>query len=311
MKIVTLTLNPAYDVHCYTERFEPYRENLVTVTSRDAGGKGINISRALTRNGIPNRAVVIVGSENAADFCKLLDADRLNLHTVLSEGRIRENITLHCENAPETRISFGGFAADRTLLERVEEAIGEVDDETVITLTGRLPEGLNLKDVKAFLMRFRAHGAKIVIDSRSFSVSDLIECRPWLIKPNEEELAVYMDKDEVTPHDVQFFGKTLFEKGIENVMVSLGGAGACLYCKEGFFKAIPPQVKPISTIGAGDSSIAGFLAAFSQGKNAVECLQTAVSYGTAACLTEGTKAPMQKDVERVWKDIVVECTHGK
>ncbi len=301
MKILTLTLNPAYDLHCHLARFEPYRENLAAITSRDAGGKGVNISRALTQNEIPNSAIVVLGEENAEDFRRSLEEDGLVWTEIPVPGRIRENMTLHCDNAPETRISFGGFAADRTLIERVEKTLGTVDSDTVITLTGRVPQGVILSDVKAFLGRLRDHGAKIVIDSRSFSHSDLIECRPWLIKPNEEELAAYVGKREITDGDVRAFGKALFEAGIENVMVSLGGDGACLYCKDGFFKAVPPRIKPISTIGAGDSSIAGFLAAFASGETCAECLKTAVAYGTAACLNEGTKPPMLQEISAIYR----------
>ncbi|MBQ8344912.1 MAG: hypothetical protein IJY42_01435, partial [Clostridia bacterium] len=75
MKLITLTLNPAFDIHCHIGQFALYREHLATVTDREAGGKGVNISRALTVNGVENLALVVLGDENAEDFCRALDGD--------------------------------------------------------------------------------------------------------------------------------------------------------------------------------------------------------------------------------------------
>ena len=82
-------------------------------------------------------------------------------------------------------------------------------------------------------------------------------------------------------------------------MISLGGDGALLACKEGVFTVHAPKIRPVSTIGAGDSSIAGFLAAAAEGKSAADCLKTAVAYGTAACLTAGTLPPRREDIHSI------------
>ena len=117
MKIITLTLNPAIDMHCYAENFEPFHENLAHITSSDAGGKGVNISRALTVNGVENLARVVLGNENGKSFADSLKADGMDLIELYVDGRIRENITLHTNNNPETRISFAGFVATDALID--------------------------------------------------------------------------------------------------------------------------------------------------------------------------------------------------
>jgi hypothetical protein len=96
------------------------------------------------------------------------------------------------------------------------------------------------------------------------------------------------------------------ESGIENVMISLGSKGALLVCADGAFIAHPPKIKAISTIGAGDSSIGGFLAAAAAGKGSAEMIKTAVSYGSAACMSAGTRPPVPADVERVYREVTVE-----
>ena len=296
MKIVTLTLSPAFDIHCYAPAFEMYHENLVTVTSRDAGGKGINISRALTQNGVKNEALVVLGKENADEFRAALAAESLSMQELLVKGRIRENITLHTDGNPETRLSFHGFVADGVLLSRVEEAIGDVDSDTVITLTGRIPCGVPMSDMQAFLHRLHDKGARIVIDSRSFFLKDLVDARPWLVKPNEEELFAYVWQEVRSFEDALVIARGMHERGIANAMISMGEKGACLACDEGEFIAEPPCVEVRSTVGAGDSAIAGFIAAIAEGKSAPDALRNAVAYGTAACLTEGTQPPRGEDI---------------
>lgn len=307
MKIITITLNPAFDVHCFSENFRPYHENLAKITASEAGGKGVNISRALTVCGTENLAFVVLGEENGESFSHAMSADGMSYRTVSVPGRIRENITVHTDTADETRISFAGFDAPADLLSQVENALaGEIDGETVVTLTGRNPSGVGIEETKACLRRFAERGAKLVIDSRSFSLSDLVEMKPWLIKPNQEEISVYLGREIESLGEVIEAAQELHEGGMANVMISLGSKGALLVSDEGVFSAKPPKIEARSTIGAGDSSIAGFLAASAEGLGAKECLCRAVAYGTAACLTEGTKPPRPEDVTRVMGEIEVQ-----
>lgn len=306
MKIITLTLNPAFDIHCYVENFLLYHENLAKITDREAGGKGVNISRALTKNSVENLALVVLGDENADSFRKSLDRDKMTYREITVKGRIRENITVHTSGAAETRISFSGFDADASLLKKIEEILSDTDlTDVFLTFTGRVPSGLSIADIKAFLCRFQDKGAKLVIDSKSFSLDDLVEMKPWLIKPNEEEIGEYLGRKISSFSEVSAAAHELCEKGIENVMISLGDKGAMLVCRDGRFEATPPSIEAVSTIGAGDSSIAGFLAATVSGLSPCDRLRTAVAYGTSACLTSGTRPPKREDVEKILKNVIV------
>ena len=298
MRIYTLTLNPAYDIHATTAHFLPCKENLAAVTSRDAGGKGVNISRALHSGGTKNTAVIVLGKENGGEFRESLAAFGLDCLYFEKEGRIRENLTLHCQTTGETRISFSGFSLDESILEAVENAM-IVDEETFVTYTGRTPGGIPAEKVKTFLKRLREKGARVVIDSKSFSLEDLFELKPWLIKPNQEEISEYFGCEIQTLEEAAEKAKLFHEKGIANAMISLGGDGALLVCDSGTFTVKAPAISPVSTIGAGDSSIAGFLAAAAEGRDAWACLKAAVAYGTAACLTEGTLPPEKDDIQRI------------
>ena len=309
MKIITLTLNPAFDTHCSLDTLNLHHENFASITSTDAGGKGVNISRALTANGVENKAVVITGRENQALFLQSLQAEGIDVFAISTEGRIRENITIHEKNSAETRISFEGFACDATILEKVKECAGEVDENTTVTFTGSNPVGLSSGDVTKLLAEWKKKGAKIVIDSRSFTPSELVEFRPFLIKPNKDEAAAFagsvVDSIEKAANTALCF----YKKGVENVIISLGEEGAVLACSDGVLYASAPEITAVSTIGAGDSMIAGFVAATAQGLDKKEALAQAVAFGSAACLQQGTRAPDPKDVAEIKRNIIVNFLH--
>ena len=301
MKIITLTLGPAFDMHCHADRLVLDHENLVYMDLCQAGGKGVNISRALVNNGTANLALLVLGQENAHSFMQGLDADGVTYEAITVPGRIRENITIHT-GATETRISFPGFRVEPHVLPQVEERLlALADDDTVVTMTGRVAEGMAVTDVMDMLRKAAAKGAKIVVDSRSFSLEDLKDLKPWLIKPNQEEISAYLGREISSLEQTLAEAKALHADGIANVMISMGGDGALLVCDEGTYIAVPPKVEVKSTIGAGDSSIAGFAACPSD--KAADRLRWAVAYGTAACMAEGTLPPEPKDVAMVLANI--------
>ena len=291
MKIYTLTLNPAYDIHATADGLTLGCENLADIHVRQAGGKGVNISRALQSHGVDNTAVIVLGKENSSDFIRDLDTAGLNCLFLEREGRIRENLTVHCTQSPETRISFRGFSVDDSLLAEILQKLS-IDSDTVVTFTGSVPAGISRGSVRNFLHALTEQGAKLVLDSKSLTLEDIYALKPWLIKPNQEEISAYFNCWIETVDQALEKAAVFAEHGVANVMVSLGGQGAMLISGGQTCLATPPAVDVVSTIGAGDSAIAGFIAAALEGKDAGDCLKSAVTFGTAACLTEGTLPPL-------------------
>lgn len=307
MRIFTLTLNPAFDLHAKADSFALHRESVADITARDAGGKGVNISRALTAFGVENKAVVLLGSENGDSFASMLDSYGL-LHTdFVTEGRIRENVTLHVAGEPETRLSFRGFTTHDSMLDEIEAVLlAQIEPGDAVTFTGSIPQGFTHARVMTFLSRIKMRGAQLVIDSKSITREDLVALRPALIKPNKEEITAYIGHSVDTLADAVAGARALAGAGIGNVMISFGGEGALLVASGHTFLARPPRIVPLSTVGAGDSAIAGFLYAAEEGLPAMDCLRTAVAFGTAACLTEGTNPPKKEDVAKILPDVFVQ-----
>jgi 1-phosphofructokinase family hexose kinase len=305
MNIITLTLNPAFDLHCDADAFLPYHENVFEITAKDAGGKGINVSRALTKNGVENLAVCIVGRENGAEFLESLEAEGLDVKAVYTDGRIRENITLHEKKNPETRISFKGFSISDGELASVREAMGEDLEGSVVVCAGSTPGGVSENSLVAFLWGLKNEGATLVIDSRSLSIEAIAALRPMLIKPNKDEAGAALGVRIESVEDGARAAQTLREMGIENVLLSLGGDGAILACASGTYFAPAPKIEVLSTVGAGDSTLAGFLCAKAEGCEDEALLIRAVAFGSAACMLAGTAAPRPEDIEKLEKQIAV------
>lgn len=306
--IRTVTLNPAFDIHYEMETFEARKENYVKNAVIQAGGKGINVSRALSANGIPNTAYVVLGEENGAAFENELKQDGVSYVPFYTNGRIRENITLHPANDRETRISLDTFSANADILSAMERAWSGIEKrDSLLAFSGRLPRGIEKTAVIAFLKRQIAHGVRLVVDSNSFTSDDLREIHPWFIKPNEEEVAAFLGRTPRGLSDAATAACEMAQNGLsQEVLITLGGDGAAWSDgkqKLGF--RVPRIEHPVSTIGAGDSTVAGLLAATSKGAEPFETLRLALSYGTAACLTEGTLPPTCADVELVFPQIEI------
>ena len=281
------------------DAFYPESENYVKKALRSAGGKGINVSKALCALGAENRAIAVLGSENSAEFLK--DLPELDLKVIETEGRIRENITIHPKEGKETRISLDNFSLSSDVLASVrEKLIDALSEKDAVVFAGRIPKGLNKDEVKAFLINIKNTGARLVLDSNSFDLSDISEIKPFLIKPNEEEIkALFKDCNG----DYPLLAEKLNLAGVENVMISLGKDGVYFSGSGESFYVKAPDVKVLSTIGAGDSTIAGFLAGIEKGYPIKDSVCLAVASGSAACLSEGTLPPESDDIERLFCDI--------
>ncbi len=295
MNIFTLTLNPAFDLHYTIDNFKPYGENYVYKSLTQSAGKGINISRALKSAGVENTAYIIVGKNDFESYTRNLDVD---YKYYLAKGDVRKNITVHTKDMPETRISLDDFCVDKSVFEKLKDDLYSVCDEsTIVTFTGRLPKGIDKQEAIDMLVDIKKTGAKIVCDCNSFTFEDLESIKPWLIKPNETEIK------QLYAGDVILAGEKLQKSGVENVIISMGGEGVLFFSEKGMLEVKPPKINAVSTIGAGDSTIAGFIASYVRGMKIENCVKYAVAFGTAACLEDGSNPPDIIKVEDIYMNL--------
>lgn len=312
MNIITVTPNPALDLHYGIGTLRLGKENTVSRVEAYAGGKSVNISRALTANGIGNTAFLLLGKENGGWFEEKLREDGIVYEAIPVPGRVRENVTIHEDDQRETRISLDTFSVSPALFDKLYRRLrGRVTPDTFVTVSGRMPRGIGSGDALRFLKKLKKITPYLIVDSASLTADDIKEVKPFLIKPNEQEIAAFtggMIPDPATAEGIGVIAGTaasLVEDGIGNVLVTLGGEGAVFACSDGIYRATAPRITAVSTVGAGDSTIAGFLAGIARGEDTEGILKTALSFGSAACLREGTSAPLPEDAAALRGEITV------
>ncbi len=306
LQVQTITLNPAYDLHYFLPHLTIGAENRATRGFSHAGGKGINLSRALEALGVKNRAYALLGHENCDDYLDVLETQELDISTLMVPGTIRSNITLHPADGPETRISAGGFVVSDSILDSFANLIAHdiCVKNSFFAFCGSLPAGMTQGAVVNFLKAQAAAGRRVVIDSQSISVSSLQEIHPFLIKPNREELDRIFGISVKTLSEGANAAKLLVGMGYaEEVLVTLGELGAAWSNGTDTYILNSPVVEAVSTIGAGDSTIAGYLAGLLQDKSVSESLCMAVATGAATCLADGTLPPQYDDILRLCENI--------
>ncbi|MBE6647984.1 MAG: hypothetical protein E7614_00505 [Ruminococcaceae bacterium] len=291
MKCIIISLNSVIDKHYYTEEFNINAENFVSRQTVFAAGKGVNVAKALNEFSVPYKLVCLLGKENSSYFDSLLKDIGLSADIVLSAGKTRENISIHAKNISETRICTNEFyATNEDCINTLSRAYEHTDCEDIVVLSGRFPEKISKSEIVGFLKKFKEKKVKLILDSVSFNSDDFEILKPFLVKPNEFEIKAFGETEKSGI-------EKLLSCGVEYVALSKGSKGIELYSRGERAKCTPPDIIPLSTVGAGDSSVAGFVYAFLNQMNPFEALRYAVSFGTASCLSEGGISPQKNDIE--------------
>ncbi|GAA3805035.1 1-phosphofructokinase [Cellulomonas soli] len=294
--IVTLTPNPSLDRALDVERLEVGEVNRAVAAHVHAGGKGINVSRALVRHGVPSIAVLPVGGTDGARLVTLLAEHDVPAVAVPVDGDTRSNLTLVERDGTTTKVNAPGpvlSAAERdALLDAVEQQLTAGADTVVGA--GSLPVGAGA-DLYVRLARVAArHGVPVVLDTSGAPFVAAVRAGGLeLVKPNDDELAELVGHRLDTVGDVVDAARQVIAAGTRTVLVSLGAHGALLVRAEGTWWAGGDPLVPLSTVGAGDSTLAGYLAADG---DPADRLRRAVAWGRAAVLLPGTAAPAPSDI---------------
>ncbi len=297
--ILTLTPNPSIDrtVALDGELSRGQVHRVASVTSQ-AGGKGVNISRAAVAADIPSIAVVPAAKDDAF-VIELLGAG-IDCRPVRPAGDVRVNLTITEPDGTTTKLNSPGAAVLPLHLELMAQAVlvrASSADWTV--LAGSLPAGAPPGFYAELVRRLREVGGRVAVDTSEAPLQALVDAlpdsAPDLMKPNGEELASFTggDADELEsdPHATAAAARQLIERGVGAVLATLGGNGAVLVTPDGAWHATPPPTAVVSTVGAGDSSLFGYLLGDIRGLPAPERLALAVAYGSAAAGLPGTTIP--------------------
>lgn len=297
--IVTVTANPSVDRTIEVERLVAGEVQRAVSGRVDAGGKGVNVARALTANGHKATAVVVCGGAEGAHLRALLeDTADLQVRVVEISEALRSNITVVEADGTTTKLNEAGptlSAGELEALAAATVAAVETASADWTVLSGSLPPGCPAGWYADLIARLRRTGCQVALDSSGPALAEAVPARPDLMKPNREELAELTGRPILTAGDAASAARELLEKGVRAVLVSLGADGAVLAEASGCWHATAPTVTTRSSVGAGDALLAGFLASGADGSPA---LAEAVAWGSAAAGLPGSRMPVPTDIDR-------------
>ena len=298
--ILTLTPNPSLDLTYELDelvRGEVQRAESMTV---EAGGKGINVTRNLVANGAASRAVAPVGGPSGEQFLSLLESVDVELVRVPVDGAIRMNVSLAEQDGVGTKINASGSRLSEEDLDRMLERTADAArGATWVAACGSMPPGAPTNLYARVVSLARGAGCRAAVDSSGPPLAAVLEEGPDLIKPNLEELSELVGQELTTFGDVLEAAKEVRDGGVRTILISLGADGAILLDEEGALHADTPPFTPRSTVGAGDSLLAGFLfAAGDRTGDREAALVEAVAWGAAAARLPGSRGPTPGDLDR-------------
>jgi 1-phosphofructokinase len=298
--ILTLTANPSIDRSILLA--SPLRRHAVLRSESELeqpGGKGVNISRAAVAARIATLAVL--PAEKDSDFVRELHALGIDCQPEIPAGPIRVNLTITEPDGTTTKINSAGATADDALMRRLADAVtARAEDADWVVLAGSLPPGAPDGWYAELAVKLAPTSACVAIDTSDGPLlalsRRLADAAPDLLKPNADELAQLTGTPVRGPDDAATAASLLLEQGAGAVLATLGSDGAVLVDGTGAWHATAPATAVVSTVGAGDSSLFGYLLGDLRGESPEQRLRLAVAYGSAAAGLPGTGVPRPDEV---------------
>ncbi len=285
--IYTVTLNPALDYIMHVEHFEKNRINKTSSELLLPGGKGINVSIVLHNLGMSSTALGFIAGFTGQEIRRKLQVLGVTDDFIeLPDGHSRINMKI-CSHE-ETELNGMGPVIDEASLLKLYTQLDRLVTGDVLVLAGSIPASLPDSIYQDIMKRVEAKGVMTIVDARKDLLENVLELRPFLIKPNNFELAELFGLEELwDKQEVLRYAKKLQERGARNVLVSMAGAGAVLAAEDGnTYESPAPDGTVINSVGAGDSMVAGFLYGLLTTESFEQAFYTGLACGSASAFSE-------------------------
>lgn len=285
--IYTFTLNPSLDCVYSVDSVSLSKLNRATSTSVFPGGKGINVSTVLKNFGIDSIAMGFVGGFTGDEIERLLNEKGIRSNFVhLPDGISRINVKIASNE--ETEINAPGPLINEKCKDELMSKLSLLIPGDIAILSGSVPPGIDSEFYSCIVNRLAAIGIPSIVDAEGELLLKTLPLHPFLIKPNKKELESIFDVKINTKDDAVLYAKKLIEKGAVNVLVSMGSEGAVFVSSfNHVYMSDAPKGKVISSVGAGDSMIAGFLSEFLESSDYEKAFKKAVCTGSATTFSSG------------------------
>lgn len=305
--IITVTFSPCIDKSVSVPALVPNKKLHCAIDHLEPGGGGINVARVVKRLGIFATAIYPAGGSTGELLDHLLEKELVSTLKIATTHSTRENIML-TETATHKQYRLG-MPSEMLSVEEWHacmQAISQVEDVSFMVISGSIPENAPHDLFRQIASIAREKQAKLVVDTAGKSLLMAIRVGAYMIKPNLSELAELAGKKELEEGQVRKEASQLIAGGhCSVVVVSMDARGALLITADECYRAIPPIIKPKSSVGAGDSMVGGLVYSLSLGKSLQEALQMGVACGTAAIMNPGTSLCKPEDVERIYPEIQI------
>lgn len=305
--IITITFNPANDKSTTITSLFPERKMKCTPPVFEPGGGGINVARAIKKLGGRVTAIYLAGGYSGKFLTQLLESDEIPSIVIETRQHTRENmIVLDTSTNLQYRFGMPGPTIYENEWQQILTEIEKINDAEFIVASGSLPDGVPTNIFARIADIAKRKNAKFIVDTSGEALKDAVNEGVYLLKPNLGELSLLAGKEDLNGNEVIKVARDLINKGrCEIIVVSMGAAGAMLITKNETQQIIPPLVKRNSTVGAGDSMLAGIVLSLSRQKSLLEAVQYGVACGTAATLNSGTQLCKLEDVEKLFAEIIL------
>ena len=302
--ILTITFNPCIDKSTSVPALAPEKKLRCASPVFEPGGGGINVARALKKLGKDATAVYPSGGYSGKFLNTLLTEENISAIVVETKRHTRENLIV-LDNATNLQYRFGmpGPELNESEWRKCMDVIEQNEAEFIIA-SGSLPPGVPEDIFAQISMAAKKKNKKLVLDTSGRALDLALKEGVYLAKPNIGELSKLAGKEELDAIEIEPVARELILKGACEIMVvSMGVAGAMLVAKDEVYKIAAPVVKRKSTVGAGDSMVAGIVLKIAEGKNLKEALQYGIACGTAATMNAGTQLCSKDDVDKLFAAI--------
>ena len=298
--IITVTLNPAMDKTMILDGIEIGEVNRADSVRNDVGGKGINVSKVLKAFGTDSVATGFLGGILEDLFHKELKKLEIEDRFISVEGNTRTNIKLvDRKNSTNTDINEPGPLISSSELEKFLRIFNDaVHEGDLVVLSGGIPQNIPSDIYGTLTRKAKEKGAKVVVDADGEALSHALKEIPYMIKPNEKELAAFLGKEVLSEQEIIEEAKAFVKKGIHKVLVSRGEKGSVFVTENTVHIGRGIKVEVKSTVGAGDSMVAALVYAEVRKLDEYETLVIAQATGAAAVTTEGTEACTREEMEK-------------
>lgn len=277
MRIATVTLNPALDLVGRLASIDIGEVNTVEMLGLYPAGKGINVAKVLTDLGSKLTVTGFLGEENQGDFVRAFEENGMEDKFSRIAGKTRINVKITETEADVTDLNFLGFEISaQAWAHFIAESLHWESQFDLVAVCGSLPRGVSPEQFADWLESLHRQGIKVVLDTSNAALVAGLKAHPWLVKPNRRELEVLVGRSLNSREEIIEAAQHLRDQGVENVIVSMGAQGSIWINNESVIQAQPPRCENVvSTVGAGDSMVAGLIFGFTQGWNKEKTLRFA------------------------------------